>query len=118
VQDYQTFEGVPLARKMTRSVRKRRVESQLMGKSEVLEFKPKDEPDTHAVAFAVAGNFDFPGFHLALVLLLGGFHARQAKVFLELGDHWTSLDRRNVIWGTSGDTLCCAFHPAETSESW
>jgi RNA polymerase sigma factor (sigma-70 family) len=44
-EDYKTIDGFPIARKMTRSVKTRRVESQVTGKSEVVEFQVKDELD-------------------------------------------------------------------------
>jgi RNA polymerase sigma factor (sigma-70 family) len=44
-EDYKTFDGIPVALKVTRSVKTRRVKSQVTGKSEVLEFRPRDELD-------------------------------------------------------------------------
>jgi hypothetical protein len=44
-EDYKTFDGFPIARKMTRSVKTRMVKSQVTGKSEVVEFKMRGELD-------------------------------------------------------------------------
>jgi RNA polymerase sigma factor (sigma-70 family) len=44
-EDYKTFDGLPVARKVTYSVKTRGVTSQVTGKSEVIEFKVRDELD-------------------------------------------------------------------------
>lgn len=43
--DYKTFDGFPVAQKLTRSVKTRTVESLLTAKSQVIDFRVKDEFD-------------------------------------------------------------------------